>query len=133
MLIARIREEDCIGCAKCLPACPVDAILGAPKFLHTVITEACIGCKLCIAPCPVDCIEMLEDEKIDSPEQKLERAKKAKERFLARKKRLMITAKPQLMSLNDPTLKSKIRTEINEALERVKQKKSLFISGNTHD
>jgi electron transport complex protein RnfB len=57
--VARIDEARCIGCARCLPACPVDAILGAPKFMHTVITERCTGCELCLAPCPVDCIEML--------------------------------------------------------------------------
>ena len=56
--IAFIIEEDCIGCAKCLPACPVDAILGANKFMHTVIADECTGCELCIAPCPVDCIVM---------------------------------------------------------------------------
>jgi electron transport complex protein RnfB len=57
--VAHIREEDCIGCARCLPACPVDAILGARRWMHTVITEDCTGCDLCLASCPVDCIEML--------------------------------------------------------------------------
>lgn len=56
--VAWIREQDCIGCARCLPACPVDAILGARRFSHTVIAQDCTGCALCIAPCPVDCIEM---------------------------------------------------------------------------
>lgn len=58
--VARIIEADCIGCAKCLAACPVDAILGAAKQMHTVITLECTGCELCIAPCPVDCIVMQE-------------------------------------------------------------------------
>lgn len=57
--VAFIREAECIGCAKCIPACPVDAILGAPKFTHTVIASECTGCDLCIEPCPVDCIEMV--------------------------------------------------------------------------
>ena len=57
-LVAWIDESRCIGCARCLPPCPVDAIVGAPKFLHTVLTERCTGCELCIAPCPVDCIEL---------------------------------------------------------------------------
>jgi len=56
---AFIIEADCIGCAKCIPPCPVDAILGAAKFMHTVIAAECTGCKLCLAPCPVDCIIML--------------------------------------------------------------------------
>jgi electron transport complex protein RnfB len=58
--VAFIREEECIGCAKCIPACPVDAILGAPKFMHTVIESECTGCDLCIEPCPVDCIDLIE-------------------------------------------------------------------------
>jgi electron transport complex protein RnfB len=57
-LVAWIDEERCIGCARCLPPCPVDAIVGASKYLHTVIVERCTGCELCLAPCPVDCIEM---------------------------------------------------------------------------
>jgi electron transport complex protein RnfB len=57
-LIAWIDETRCIGCARCLPPCPVDAIVGAPKFLHTVLPDRCTGCELCIAPCPVDCIEL---------------------------------------------------------------------------
>ena len=57
-LVAFIDEPRCIGCAKCLPPCPVDAIVGAAKRLHTVIAERCTGCELCVAPCPVDCIEM---------------------------------------------------------------------------
>lgn len=55
---AFIREGECIGCTKCLQACPVDAILGAAKQMHTVITTECTGCDLCVEPCPVDCIEM---------------------------------------------------------------------------
>lgn len=56
--VAYIREAECIGCTKCIQACPVDAILGAAKLMHTVLVEECTGCDLCIAPCPVDCIEM---------------------------------------------------------------------------
>lgn len=59
--VAYILEEHCIGCTKCLPACPVDAILGANKRMHTVIAIECTGCELCIAPCPVDCIVMVPD------------------------------------------------------------------------
>lgn len=56
--VAVIDEAACIGCAKCLPACPVDAILGARRQMHTVVAAECNGCELCLAPCPVDCIVM---------------------------------------------------------------------------
>lgn len=56
--VAFVRESECIGCAKCLPVCPVDAILGAPGMMHTVISDECTGCELCLEPCPTDCIEM---------------------------------------------------------------------------
>lgn len=56
--VALIDETLCIGCTLCIEACPVDAIVGAPKLMHTVIATACTGCELCIAPCPVDCISM---------------------------------------------------------------------------
>lgn len=56
--IAYIREAECIGCTKCIQACPVDAIVGAAKLMHTVLIDECTGCDLCVAPCPVDCIEM---------------------------------------------------------------------------
>ncbi|WP_335945061.1 electron transport complex subunit RsxB [Pseudomonas sp. G166] len=56
--IAFIREDECIGCTKCIQACPVDAIVGAAKLMHTVLIDECTGCDLCVAPCPVDCIEM---------------------------------------------------------------------------
>ena len=57
--VAFIDEERCIGCTKCLPPCPVDAITGAARRMHTVIAELCTGCELCVAPCPVDCIIMI--------------------------------------------------------------------------
>ena len=58
LTVAWIDESRCIGCARCLAPCPVDAIVGAQKFMHTVIAERCTGCELCLPPCPVDCIEM---------------------------------------------------------------------------
>lgn len=58
---AVIREDECIGCTKCISACPVDAIIGSGKLMHTVLTDLCTGCELCIAPCPVDCIDLVED------------------------------------------------------------------------
>lgn len=58
--VAIIREDECIGCTKCIQACPVDAILGAAKQMHTVIEHECTGCDLCVEPCPVDCIDMVK-------------------------------------------------------------------------
>ncbi len=60
--VAFIREAECIGCTKCIQACPVDAILGAAKQMHTVITSECTGCDLCVEPCPVDCIDMIPEQ-----------------------------------------------------------------------
>ena len=60
--VAIIREAECIGCTKCIQACPIDAILGAAKHMHTVIESECTGCDLCVEPCPVDCIDMVPVE-----------------------------------------------------------------------
>jgi electron transport complex protein RnfB len=66
-MLARIVEADCIGCTKCIQACPVDAIVGAAKLMHTVIADDCTGCELCVSACPVDCIvlEPMPLEQID--------------------------------------------------------------------
>jgi len=67
-LVALVDEAICIGCTKCLPPCPVDAIVGARKLMHTVVAALCTGCELCIAPCPVDCIKMVpRRELVDAP------------------------------------------------------------------
>jgi electron transport complex protein RnfB len=65
--VALIDEARCIGCARCLPACPVDAIVGAKKRMHTVMAALCTGCELCLPPCPVDCIEMLPSVAVQPP------------------------------------------------------------------
>ena len=82
--VARIVEADCIGCAKCILACPVDAIVGAAKLMHTVLIEECTGCELCIAPCPVDCIVM---EPAARPQRDPVRAADARRRYEARNAR----------------------------------------------
>ncbi|EAS43226.1 electron transport complex subunit RsxB [Photobacterium profundum] len=64
--VAFIHEDMCIGCTKCIQACPVDAIVGGTKSMHTVIKDECTGCDLCVAPCPTDCIEMIPVK--DTPE-----------------------------------------------------------------
>jgi electron transport complex protein RnfB len=61
-VVAVIREAECIGCTKCIQACPVDAIVGASKLMHTVLADWCTGCELCLPPCPVDCIDLVAVE-----------------------------------------------------------------------
>jgi len=82
--VARIDEALCIGCTRCIEACPVDAISGANGLMHAVIARWCIGCKLCLAPCPVDCIEMVPA----SAPWTLADARAAQHRFRARKARI---------------------------------------------
>jgi electron transport complex protein RnfB len=87
--VAWIDESVCIGCTKCIQACPVDAIVGARQRMHTVIAEECTGCDLCLAPCPVDCIHMLPTERESEPApHQQQRRDRARERFNARHQRL---------------------------------------------
>ena len=83
--VAYIIEKDCIGCTKCLPPCPVDAILGANKQMHTIIAAECTGCELCIAPCPVDCIIMKDLENPTAWDQTA--AEHAKQRYQNKQQR----------------------------------------------
>ena len=82
--VAFIIEEDCIGCIKCIAACPVDAIVGAAKFMHTVIAAECTGCELCIAPCPVDCIIMQPTPPNNTEGLRAQKSAQAKRRYDAR-------------------------------------------------
>ncbi|NDB70751.1 MAG: RnfABCDGE type electron transport complex subunit B [Methylocystaceae bacterium] len=81
--LAVIREEECIGCTKCIQACPVDAIVGSAKMMHSVMTHECTGCGLCVEPCPVDCIEM---QVIDAPRYLPELAR---DRYVAHQARIL--------------------------------------------
>ncbi len=91
--LAKIREIDCIGCTKCIQVCPVDAIVGSAKHMHTVIAHECTGCELCIPACPVDCIEWesapddLQPEALE-PSQRQEREQYHRMRHEARQERL---------------------------------------------
>jgi Na+-translocating ferredoxin:NAD+ oxidoreductase subunit B len=85
--VAFIDEQACIGCVKCIVACPVDAIVGAAKFMHTVIANECIGCALCIEPCPMDCITMVAAPVELTLLSKAERVQRTKRRYQARRLR----------------------------------------------
>jgi electron transport complex protein RnfB len=88
-LVAVIDEALCIGCTKCLQACPVDAIVGAAKRMHAILTAECTGCELCLPPCPVDCIALVPvgDQPL-ARERVMQRAAHARMRFDARNARL---------------------------------------------
>ena len=86
--VALIDEAWCIGCTLCIQACPVDAIAGAAKVMHTVIAADCTGCELCIPPCPVDCIQMVAVTRPTDRKHRIARAAQARSRYLARKNRI---------------------------------------------
>lgn len=89
LTVAFIREAECIGCTKCIQACPVDAILGGAKLMHTVIADICTGCDLCVAPCPVDCIDMIPaTNQLRTAKEVQEKADLSRERFNRRNRRL---------------------------------------------
>jgi Na+-translocating ferredoxin:NAD+ oxidoreductase subunit B len=85
--VAVVDEAACIGCARCIDACPVDAIVGAQGYMHTVVEDWCIGCELCLPPCPVDCIDLVKPAGAWTPA--LKRA--AGERGRKRQQRLVRT------------------------------------------
>src|SRR3990167_3891456 len=110
MNVAKIDESNCVGCAKCLPACPVDAIIGAPQHTHTIIAQECIGCGLCLPPCPMDCITL---HTTPTP---LFSKEKVKSRYQARKKRLQ---RRQHLPAPIPTLEDR-KKEIQQLLSTKK-------------
>ncbi|SSS02219.1 iron-sulfur protein [Acinetobacter baumannii] len=81
---AIIREDECIGCTKCINACPVDAIIGSGKLMHTILTDLCTGCELCIPPCPVDCIDLVEDtQALPNEQQRIAEQDDLRQRYYA--------------------------------------------------
>ena len=135
--VAVIDESRCIGCTLCIQACPVDAIVGAPKLMHTTVTALCSGCDLCVPPCPVDCIEMVpaigEDTLWDRP-----RADAARERFERRSARLERERSERAERLaqraldgrrSDPEAGKK-RAIIQAAIERAREKRAAVTPRN---
>lgn len=120
-LRAVIREAECIGCTKCIQACPVDAILGAAKQMHTVIGDECTGCELCISPCPVDCIDMVPRAAPTNSEQ-IQRANTARKRYQFRQQRLASSSHKKATNKTDLLMSRK--AEIQAAIVRAKAKKA---------
>ena len=129
--VAVIDEARCIGCTLCIQACPVDAIVGAAKLMHTVVTGLCSGCDLCIAPCPVDCIEMVPAEG-DDRLWDTARADAARIRFERRAARLSRESEERAERLarralpgrrSDPEAEKK-RAIIAAAVERARAKRA---------
>ena len=122
--VAVIDESRCIGCTLCIQACPVDAIVGAAKLMHTVVTDLCSGCDLCIVPCPVDCIEMIPAEGADAVWDQV-RAGAARTRFERREARLSSERKERALRARRPEPSSeRKRAIIAAALERARAKRA---------
>ena len=123
-VLALIREAECIGCAKCIAVCPVDAILGTRKKMHTVIADECIGCKLCLPPCPVDCIDLVNKTlPRSSPEVRQNEVRQVKERVAARRQRLSALAALAAEKELDVSLSKARKNYIEAAVARVKKRK----------
>jgi electron transport complex protein RnfB len=127
--VAIIDEARCIGCTLCIQACPVDAIVGAAKLMHTVVTELCSGCDLCVLPCPVDCIDMVPATLADAIWDR-SRADAARERFEQRGARLEREKRERAERLAARTLKAKEdpdaekkRAIIQAAIERARARR----------
>jgi electron transport complex protein RnfB len=125
--VALIDEARCIGCTLCIQACPVDAIVGAPKLMHTVVTELCSGCDLCVLPCPVDCIDMVPATGADAIWDRA-CADAARERFERRRARLEHERRERTERLAARALRAhpdaeKKRAIIQAAIERARARR----------
>jgi electron transport complex protein RnfB len=123
-LVALIDERACIGCALCVPACPVDAIVGAQRLMHTVIAAECTGCRLCLPPCPVDCIRMVGTGETWTHEQRKLRAGQYRRRHAARRARLERERAEQQQAEPARTTEEKKRAAIERAMMRARERLS---------
>lgn len=119
--VAFIDEERCIGCTLCIEACPVDAIVGAAKLMHTVIAVACTGCELCLAPCPVDCISMRPLAPRDSVARDVDTAA-AQRRHAARERRLERLRNEKAAKRREDSAARKKRETIARAVTRARER-----------
>lgn len=113
--VALIDEAWCIGCTLCIQACPVDAIAGAAKVMHTVIAEECTGCALCIPPCPVDCIAMVPVDRSAGRDAQRAVAAHARRRYTARMARTARLTHARLPPLVSPAVSPTADTTDTEA------------------
>ena len=128
LTVARIDEAVCIGCTLCIDACPVDAIIGAAKRMHTVLPALCTGCELCVPPCPVDCIAMLPAGRVWSPED----SRAARTRYDARNRRLEgANASPAAVATSSAADTERINREaaVAAALARARARRSAWSAG----
>ena len=120
--VAVIDEQTCIGCTLCMEACPVDAIVGAARLMHTVIAAECTGCRLCLPPCPVDCITMTETGEAWTHEERVRRARQYRRRYEARMERLERERAQRLAAGRDQTGQRKKQVTIERVMRRARQR-----------
>ncbi len=116
--VAVIDEATCIGCARCLPPCPVDAIIGTNRRMHTVLYALCTGCELCIAPCPVDCISLVPRSSLSVPAAPAPSAAANRRRFLAREQRLLRRSGERQRLLTERKLSAKTSADTTTPVPR---------------
>lgn len=122
---AVIIENECIGCTKCIPACPIDAIVGTGKHMHTIFTDLCTGCELCLPPCPVDCIKLVPIERTLSEQHRQQEQHDLRQRYHTHLHRVEAqlqdnaNAKP-VVSMVQSKLNNAVNTQIDIDADKAK-------------
>ena len=124
--VAWIDEALCIGCTFCIRACPVDAIVGAAKQMHTVIAAECTGCELCIVPCPMDCIVMIPDNNATQHVDPKHAADRARMRYVFKQRRLLLAKDPDVQPQNS-TLEAESNPLEQTIAQKAEQRKKTII------